>query len=561
MAIINGTEFNDRIAGTAGDDEINGLGGNDWLSGLSGNDRIAGGDGRDNISPGSGDDIVNAGDGNDVVYLPTTSVGLKTLDGNLGIDWLQLYLADKSTLTVSLSDNSLTLPDRLTARNFESFRITGSSNNDIISGGSRKDILIGGAGNDRLIGNGGNDILYPGAENDIADGGLGNDIVYCENTTGNQRLEGGAGSDQLVIRLNHFLWNGDFNFTYSGNVYRLTSSTATITATNFERASVSTSNGNDQLIGGDSDDFLNAGGGNNIVDGGAGNDVLTAGNGNDSFYGGAGNDEIQIGSGGNDFVNAGEGNDLVQTIVQRFPNTIQVIDGGAGIDTLSFLVFSMGELELTVSNGGITIPDMLNASNFENFKIFVDGGYAVITAGGGNDEISSFDGDSQLIGKGGDDVLLSDYGIDILSGGNGVDRLSAGEANDRLGGGAGDDVLTGGSGNDWFLYKGNSAYQDTLFGLDTIQDFTVNSDRLVLSKTVFLQLTSPIRSGLNSSDFAVVTSDESAALSQAAIVYNSQTGGIFYNANGDETGLGSGSQFIILATRPNLTAADFTIVA
>jgi Ca2+-binding RTX toxin-like protein len=59
--------------------------------------------------------------------------------------------------------------------------------------------------------------------------------------------------------------------------------------------------------------------------------------------------------------------------------------------------------------------------------------------------------------------------------------------------------------------------------------------------------------------FAAVASDKAAATSDAYIVYNSNNGNLFYNANGNKPGLGSGGQFATLDGAPELDASDFIV--
>ena len=77
-------------------------------------------------------------------------------------------------------------------------------------------------------------------------------------------------------------------------------------------------NGNDTLVGGSGNDFLQAGNGNDLLAGEAGNDTLIAGNGADRLLGGAGNDLLTAGNGndslsgdGADTIIAGTGNDVL----------------------------------------------------------------------------------------------------------------------------------------------------------------------------------------------------------------------------------------------------------
>jgi hypothetical protein len=45
------------------------------------------------------------------------------------------------------------------------------------------------------------------------------------------------------------------------------------------------------------------------------------------------------------------------------------------------------------------------------------------------------------------------------------------------------------------------------------------------------------------------------------IVYNPNTGNLFYNPNGNEIGFGNGGHFAIVNGNPTLTATDFRLIA
>ena len=97
---------------------------------------------------------------------------------------------------------------------------------------------------------------------------------------------------------------------------------------------------------------------------------------------------------------------------------------------------------------------------------------------GGNDTINGGSGDDQIGGKGGDDELFGSDGDDSIWGDDGDDMLR---------GGLGDDVLTGddfsgGEGTDQFILAQGE-------GTDTIVDFEVGIDLIVLEGLVFEDLT------------------------------------------------------------------------
>jgi len=100
-------------------------------------------------------------------------------------------------------------------------------------------------------------------------------------------------------------------------------------------------------------------------------------------------------------------------------------------------------------------------------------------------------------------------------------------------------------------------------GVDTITDFTIGQgDKIVLDKTTFPKISSVAGTGFSiNSEFAKVNSDALAATSAADIVYNSATGGLFYNQNGTAAGFGTGAKFLTLTNKPVLTENQFLIQA
>jgi Ca2+-binding RTX toxin-like protein len=127
------------------------------------------------------------------------------------------------------------------------------------------------------------------------------------------------------------------------------------------------------------------------------------------------------------------------------------------------------------------------------------------------------------------------------------------------------DTLMGGAGNDVFVFDANSIAQ-VITGVDTIGGFTVNEDKIQLSKLAFTALSAPagsladFNSLTNTGDFSIVTSDTAADTAFNAIVYNTTNGKLFYNADGATVGAGNSNQFAQLANGLDLHGTDFTVV-
>ncbi len=171
-----------------------------------------------------------------------------------------------------------------------------------------------------------------------------------------------------------------------------------------------------------------------------------------------------------------------------------------------------------------------------------------LSGGGGEDRLYGGSGVDVLLGGAGDDRLYGEAGDDRLSGGAGNDRLSGGGGNDRLSGGAGSDVLIGGSGSDQFVF-------DTRLGkanVDTIREFDVSADRILLDQDIFAKL----KPGTLSASAFVIGAKATDGADR--IVYDSKTGALSYDADG--SGRGAVVHFAKIGAGLDLTAADFLVL-
>ncbi len=211
------------------------------------------------------------------------------------------------------------------------------------------------------------------------------------------------------------------------------------------------------------------------------------------------------------------------------------------------LVGGQGDDTITGTNG----DDTINAGEGNN-QVFGLAGKDTITAGSGDDQIDGGSGDDIIWAGSGDDRIFGGAGNDILAGEGSDDRIEGGNGNDTLIGGAGNDKLTGGLGSDRFTFDTNSPFNARTLGIDTITDFNFSQDFIVIDQTTFnafaASAATPTGKAIDGKDFAVVTSDGAAGSSSALIVYNSNSGALFYNQNKATTGLGTGGQFATLQT-------------
>jgi Bacterial Ig domain/RTX calcium-binding nonapeptide repeat (4 copies) len=295
----------------------------------------------------------------------------------------------------------------------------------------------------------------------------------------------------------------------------------------------------DTLTGAEGNDTINGDAGDDFIDGKGGNDLINGGLGNlDRIFGGAGDDSITDPDGVNG-AHGGTGNDSINvTFAATWDN-----------NTHPDAPRSDGKITGGIGNDSITVT-MNNSDFFINLK----GDEPVSSNSDGKDVITLLGtyANSVVDMGGGDDTFQGGLGADNVTGGDGNDTLIGGGGNDQLAGNAGNDFLTGGAGQDGFLFKSNSAFDTADFGSDRIIDFTIGTDKILLSQTAFGTITS--------AQIAFVDSDLAAETSNGLIVYSGATGKLFFNQNGAQAGLGTGALFATLDSTPLLTVTDFQIV-
>jgi serralysin len=163
------------------------------------------------------------------------------------------------------------------------------------------------------------------------------------------------------------------------------------------------------------------------------------------------------------------------------------------------------------------------------------------------DELSEMVSGS-LVAKRAASVYTSSAGNTITTGGRN-DGLYGNAGNDALNGGLGIDVLLGGQGVDSFVF--NTAL-NAATNVDRISDFSVVDYTIWLDDAVFSSLSA---SSWSSADFVT---GRAAVNSSQNIIYNSTSGGLFYDADGE--GGAAAVQFATLTANLALTHNDFLII-
>jgi Ca2+-binding RTX toxin-like protein len=231
------------------------------------------------------------------------------------------------------------------------------------------------------------------------------------------------------------------------------------------------------------------------VQGGSANDMLV-GDGQANELRGQGGLDILRGGGGNDVLDGGSG----------------ILDWADYIDkTAAVSVTLNGATNAVVTVGGVAEGTLRNIEN-------VQGGSA-------NDMLVGDGQANELRGQGGDDVLA---------------------------GGAGNDILLGGVGGDQFVF--NTAL-NAATNVDQVTDFNVAADTMVLENAIFTLIAGA--GTLTAAQF-VANATGTAQDADDRIVYETDTGKLFYDSNGNAAG--GATQFAQLAAGLALTNADFFII-
>lgn len=204
----------------------------------------------------------------------------------------------------------------------------------------------------------------------------------------------------------------------------------------------------------------------------------------------------------------------------------------------SFSISDSSGHSLSISGAKINAKFLGSANSMDDIFNAINSSKALQ----GNDQITADDFANTLNGFKGKDTILGNGGNDTINGGAGKDTLF---------GGNGNDVLTGGADKDIFVFN---TTLDSASNVDTITDFTHKKDSILLSQSFFNSLSA---GKLASSDF-VIGSGVTASDSSDHILYDTSTGGLFYDADGN--GAIGAVQFATLSNVPsNITASDFTI--
>lgn len=468
------------------------------------------GNGADRVSlkGGGGRLIVNTGDDDDYVILQDTA---PVVDGGAGINTLEIAFSGGLDMPNVTNFANLVLSGKAAINgtgDAHDNSITGNDGKNTLDGGGGTNVLIGGKGDDTYIVRDMLDTLV-----ETADGGK-KDHVHADVSY--------ALAD--FIEMLTLTGTGDINAT--GNTL------------------------NNTITGNTGNNTLDGGGGMNKLAGGLGDDVYVLHNTKDKIT-----------------EKTDEGKDRIDTTLDTFS-----LSRFATIEDLSYI--GGGDARLTGNKSDNTLTG--GAGNDT-----LDGGTGAdaLFGGAGNDTYfidNALDTVTELDGEGYDtllssvSVVLADYieavtlagRSSIHATGNGMDNTITGNKYDNsLSGLDGSDIIDGLGGNDF--YSGGNG--DDIFhvstalnakkNVKTIDDFTSGEDSLHLNATAFKWKGD--LGELLSQNFAA-TADGLATDADQRIIYNTTTGTLSYDADGN--GRGKAVLFAVLEDTPDLLHTDITFV-
>ena len=555
------------------------------IHGYLGDDVMTGGAGNDILYVNSLNDIVNeaAGEGFDMV---ASSISYM-LDGGAHIEYLRTT-SNRGTNALNLTGNGF---GQIVMGNDGANTLDGAGGGDTLRGLAGNDIYLVRDSGDRVletVGGGADEVhadvsfaLEAGQEIEVlrTDNHAG---TAARNLTGNefaQEIIGNAGANLLRSTTGA----GDTMHGLLGDdKYRVYNSADQV----FEAAG----QGSDRIYASVS---YNLAAGQEVeimsTDSSAGTAAINL-TGNELaqlIIGNAGNNQLSDGAAGAaDTLQGLGGND---TYVVRNAGDIIVENAGQGTNDrvsaiVSFALAADDDIELmTTINANATTAINLTGNGLTQRLVGNDGvntlnggGAADIMEGNGGNDIYFVDnaGDT-IVEKAGDGTgdrvrtsvsyTLTDTDNDIeqmdttssggvtaidLTGNKGAQTLIGNSGSNRLNGMDSNDTLRGYYGADTFVFSTGLGAGN----IDTIFDMQVGADTIELASAIFAKLSPGVLAAGNFAANATGTATDG----DDYILYNTATGGLYYDA--DANGAGAAIQFATLTGAPTITAGDFAIV-
>ncbi|MBI5926830.1 MAG: hypothetical protein HY836_14665, partial [Aquabacterium sp.] len=470
-----GTGADDALEGGSGDDILSGHDGDDTLYGDAGNDVLDGGMGMDAYLFGLGDgqDTVLAGPPAGFGWVDRLSLGSGIAMSNVTVS----AEAGDLILTIDGRSDSVRIRDYFYQYGMDRPRIEfadGSywdglaidrklqNNGDYLQGSPLDEVLDGGAGDDVIVGQDGNDTLYGDAGQDFLDGSAGADTYVFGRGDGQDTIAAAAnmwpGPDRDRLLLGRGLGMADIDLSQQGAdlVLQRKGSTDSVRLQSYfdapppYRMNIEFADGS-AWDGMSVDRLMSVAGG--VVQAYPDGAALVGSQGQDTLIGTNGDDHL-FGAGGNDW-----------------------LDGQLGVDTFEFGRGSGSDTLMTMDNGSLDQPDLLNLGagiTPVDVDLLADGSDLVLKLTGSTDQIR-LAGYFNILPNGRPLVCFADGGLwdsqavlsklnarndflagyrsdDLLDGGAGDDTLLGNDGRDTLYGDSGNDLLDGGAGSDTYLF-------------------------------------------------------------------------------------------------------------
>ena len=467
-----------------------------------------------------------------------------------------LRLLDSNGLQISLNDDAFNVTSHLSylattagsyyisaQGNLASFgayslSVTATVAPNVINGTIGNDVLIGGGLNETLSGYAGNDTIDGGIGADTMIGGIGDDVYYVDNTNDVIIELGSQGVDRVYATA---------NYTLGANVEHLT------------LAGSASINGAGNTL----DNTITGNAGKNILDGGAGVDTMIGGAGDDTYVvETVGDLVVENGLSGNDIVYASINYTLTANVEALVLTGSSFINGGG--NTLNNTIY--GNAGNNVLDGGAGADLMIGGGGHDTYVVDNAGDYVMEDIGAGTDGVMTsisymltanvenltLTGASAINGYGNslNNVMNGNVANNYLDGGAGQDSLVGGAGNDTLVGGLGNDTLDGGAGADFFRFNTAPVAGNT----DLIVNFSVADDTIYLDLTIYTAF-----GRLGSIAYGAFSAESVATEADDRIVFNTTTGALFYDADGN--GRGAAVQFATIAGITGfLSAQDFILI-
>jgi serralysin len=298
--------------------------------------------------------------------------------------------------------------------------------------------------------------------------------------------------------------------------------------------------GEDTFVGAAGRQYLSGQGGTDILAGAAGNDTLSGGSGPDAFVFGetgtanadritdfaSGSDKIVLDA---DVMSAlGPGGNFSGGDARFAANS-----AGMARDASDRIIYETDTRQIWYDSDGSgsaarqLIATLQSGATLAATDIVVLGGTSA---------------PAPIAGTAGNDTLIGSEGNDTIDGLGG---------NDLLFGYTGADLLRGGDGNDSFVFREMGEAN-----ADQVSDFVSGSDKLHLDDAVFSAIGATGNFAADDGRF-LANSTGTAQDADDRLIFNTSTGGLYYDADGSATG--SGPQLIAtLSAEP--TATDIIVI-